>query len=294
MFSEMHVNHLCWFPFALFLFSCCQRSSFCRPPQKKHLTTCERPPRPRLVSLVRRYIHTQVVWGLSILGHVPRNSLLESLAGLLTDRLRDECERITPPALSTAAASAPATASASASAAADLNSPTTALASAPVGATAVAARNPASGIDGEVGTSTATVAEDVAGSKVSLQGNGAAAGTRLTESAASDAEVGEGASGVGDGGMRGAEYAGEGDRHGPVAGVGDDGNNAVATVAAVQERVVTSGTDLATAALSFAYAHARCDTMCCRRAGLLQCTVRNEVRHYCQRETRVLRLTLYP
>lgn len=157
----------------------------------------------------------QVVWGLSILGHVPRNSLLESLATFLTDRLRQE-----------------------------------------VAAAAAAAASSAAG----------TISGDP------VEGEGDANGEKGT--VARGTEAGMASPFPGDSPQEGGLGSGsgkpaEGVNHGQHSGI--EGGNAgggdseavdkvtagVANAKAQDAVACTSGTDLATAALSFAYAHAR-------------------------------------
>ncbi|CAM9759422.1 unnamed protein product [Ectocarpus sp. 12 AP-2014] len=160
-----------------------------------------------------------VVWGLSILGHVPRNSLLESLASFLTDRLRQE-----------------AAAAAASSAAEDIGG------------------NPG---EGEGGAN---------GEKVTVTG-GTEDGISSPSSSDSPQERGLGsgsgtpAEGRDDGQFSGVEGGNAGGGGG--GGGGADAVDKATTGAASAKKEVaaacTSGTDLATAALSFAYAHARLD-----------------------------------
>lgn len=208
-----------------------------------------------------------MVWGLSILDHVPRNSLLESMANILTDRLRKECgdAKLSPPTPDTAP---------------DTSTPSTAAESRLTRCTEEERPFPASANDengngdGREGPSPSSSGKGVAatGSRLTV---GPATGTdveRATSvSVSASAVVGgpsgrtedtnastSGGEGAGDGGSR--RVPGDG-------GVVGDGGNSDGTGAAsaaskgVAEATtpVTSGTDLATAALSFAYAHARCE-----------------------------------
>ncbi|CAN0551539.1 unnamed protein product, partial [Ectocarpus sp. 12 AP-2014] len=161
---------------------------------------------------------SKVVWGLSILGHVPRNSLLESLASFLTDRLRQE-----------------AAAAAASSAAEDIGG------------------NPG---EGEGGAN---------GEKVTVTG-GTEDGISSPSSSDSPQERGLGsgsgtpAEGRDDGQFSGVEGGNAGGGGGGGGGGADAVDKATTGAASAKKEVAaacTSGTDLATAALSFAYAHAR-------------------------------------
>ena len=144
----------------------------------------------------------QVVWGLSILGHVPRNSLLESLAGLLTDRFRRESGGAWDAATETTGGERPA-----------------------VSDGTMAASSGGGGVEGR--------------GAVDARPDGDGSVSGADDHAASDKD----GRGHDDGGAGGGM---------PVA--------AEAKAKAKSKAVgtlTTSGTDLATAALSFAYAHAR-------------------------------------
>ncbi|CAM9844726.1 unnamed protein product, partial [Hapterophycus canaliculatus] len=174
---------------------------------------------------------SKVVWGLSILGHVPRNSLLESLAGCLTARLQEESA-----------------AAAAAAAAAEGSGP------------------PSAGSDGSGGDG---VAHE--GGEVTSGGEAADEGTTgPASSGGEDAGKGAVAEGGGGGagelqGSRGAGTGSDGANRDGVSGSGNGGGGGIDRKAAIAEKadakavVYTSGSDLATAALSFAYAHARLD-----------------------------------
>lgn len=149
----------------------------------------------------------QVVWGLSILGHVPRNSLLESLAALLTDRFRLE----------------------SGGGSRDGPSETT-------------------GGDGGGGERGA----DAAGGALGSSSEGREGGGRGSADAGAAGEEGV----PGAGGRAGGDKDGGGHDGGGAGGETSGAVEAKAKAKAVGA-LTTSGTDLATAALSFAYAHAR-------------------------------------
>eukprot|EP00752_Nemacystus_decipiens_P015925 g14232.t1 len=154
---------------------------------------------------------SKVVWGLSILGHVPRNSLLESLAGLLTDRFRRESG----------------------------------------GAPEDAAETTGGGGGG------GERAADAGSVMAADGGPGEREREREGQGSAEDRPAGgDGTLGAG-GGAGGDKQGGDED------GGGTGGGMPRATEAEAREKAVgtltTSGTDLATAALSFAYAHARLD-----------------------------------
>lgn len=201
-----------------------------------------------IVGLPAHDIHTprvQVVWGLSILGHLPRNSLLESLANILADRLRKECRWWTVPEATT-------------------------------GASAVEEKDKeieegsALGVDETQSTlslagRTSTRSSNSTGVTAAVAGVAEAAETG--DSNAELVKVGGGGSGslgeTGDSVLkdRGAEAnpsAVSGEREVSAAS-GDAGGDAggASEGEATKPVLVTSGTDLATAALSFAYAHAR-------------------------------------
>lgn len=180
----------------------------------------------------------QVVWGLSILGYVPGNSLLESLGGILTDRLRKEYEDAAPAGVSTPPA---VTTSTTASAIGAGHKGTPPVARVSEAGDKLGGAVYASGHFAE-GTSSAGAGEGADTASATGEGRGSAGTAR------SVSEEG-GAALVGGGARDGSVGADDGDRN--------SGGAAATTAAASKPVLVTSGTDLATAALSFAYAHVR-------------------------------------
>lgn len=174
-----------------------------------------------------------MVWGLSILGHVPRNSLLESLARFLTEILRDESgHNALPPAESVTAAASTAAGT---------------VGGTVEGATVTAVQEMATGRDAAAGVDGAVPGVGAADDKVSREEAGSSAGASSS-------------TGGGDGGVDGvqavrASSGGNPGRRAVGSQVGGGQVGAAASVAV--DMVVTSGTDLSTAALSFAYAYAR-------------------------------------
>ncbi|CAM9183165.1 unnamed protein product [Ectocarpus sp. 8 AP-2014] len=162
-----------------------------------------------------------VVWGLSILGHVPRNSLLESLATFLTDRLRQEA----------AAAAAAATPSAA-------------------GDTGGDPGEGEGGANGEEVTVAGGTEDGISSpsSSDSPQEGSLGSGSRKPAEGHNDGQL----SGI-EGGNAGGGGSGGG------AEAVDKATTGAASAKKQDAVACTSGTDLATAALSFAYAHARLD-----------------------------------
>lgn len=179
------------------------------------------------------WLYPQVVWGLSILGHVPRNSLLESLAGFLTEKFRDESGHNALPPAESVTAAASTTASA--------------VGGTVEGAAVTATQEMATGRDAAAGVDGAVPGVGAADDKVSREEAGSSAGA--------SSSIGGGDGGVD--GVQAVRALSGGDPGRRAVGSEVDGGQGGAAASAAVDVVVTSGTDLATAALSFAYAHAR-------------------------------------